>query len=57
MVDEGFEVETVGKENSSGGGDSLQDTSVVMDGGRDDAVGHQVVGRYFTDWYNAPQNV
>ncbi|KAF0773663.1 adenosine kinase-like [Aphis craccivora] len=41
----------VGKDNSSGGGggDGLQDTSAV--------IGHQLVGRYFTDWYNALQNV
>ncbi|KAF0768859.1 adenosine kinase-like [Aphis craccivora] len=41
--------------NSSGHG--LQDTSIVMDDGRDDAVGHQLVGGYLTDWYDAPENV
>ncbi|KAF0772808.1 adenosine kinase-like, partial [Aphis craccivora] len=45
----------VGKKNSSGGGDG-RETSVV-DGGLDDAVGHQLVGGYLTDWCNAPENV
>ncbi|KAF0750801.1 adenosine kinase-like [Aphis craccivora] len=56
-LEERREHRAVGTDNLSCGGDGLQDTSVVMNGGREDAVGHQLVGRYFTDWYNAPQNV
>ncbi|CAH1708476.1 unnamed protein product [Aphis gossypii] len=29
----------------------------VVDGGCDDAVGHQVVGNFYTEWYNAPEKV
>ncbi|KAF0749755.1 adenosine kinase-like [Aphis craccivora] len=31
--------------------------TLVVDGGLDDAAGHQLVVGYLTDWYNAPENV
>jgi len=45
----------VGKQSSNGGGDGLGTT--VVDDGRDNAVGHQLVGRYYTEWYNVPEDV
>ncbi|KAF0754473.1 adenosine kinase-like [Aphis craccivora] len=44
----------VGK-NSIGGGDGRE--TLVVHRGLDDAVGHQLVGAYLTEWYNAPENV
>jgi len=55
-LEERREHRAFGNENSSGGGGDGLGTSVV-DSGLDDAVGHQLVGSYLTDWYNSPQNV
>jgi len=41
---------------SDGGCDGLIDMTVV-DGGCDDAVGHQLVGSYYAEWFNAPEHV
>jgi len=54
-LEERHEHEAVGKKSSSGGGDGRE--MLVVDRGLDDAVGHQLVGGYLTDWYNAPENV
>jgi len=45
----------VEKESSNGGRDDLDTT--LEDGGRDAAVGHQMVGSYYTTLYNAPGDV
>jgi len=53
--EERCERRAVEEECSNCGGDGLGTT--VVDGGRDDAVGHQMVGRYYTEWYNTPKDV
>ncbi|KAF0770417.1 adenosine kinase-like [Aphis craccivora] len=39
----------------SNGDDGLD--TMVVNGGLDDTVGHQLVGSYYADWYYAPQDV